>query len=121
MHSQRNTTRRTHEILAECPGGESVVSAFIPVNRALLPLVAVLPIMDAPSSSPDAGSEYEISSGPGTVTGDRKCICISHRLSEVRNADRNIVPGEGMVAGSGTHDELLASGGKYHSMFTGQK
>ncbi|MRR19255.1 ABC transporter ATP-binding protein [bacterium] len=92
----------------------------IAIARALYRDAPVL-ILDEPSSSLDADSEYEIFSGLGRITAGRTCIFISHRLSNVREADRIILLEEGRVAESGTHDELMAAKGRYYSMFTRQK
>lgn len=92
----------------------------IAIARAIFRKSPVL-ILDEPSSSLDADSEYEIFSNLGKITGGRTCIFISHRLSNVRDADRIIVLDGGRVVETGTHDELMAAGGKYHSMFTRQK
>jgi ATP-binding cassette subfamily B protein len=92
----------------------------IAISRAIYRKSPVL-ILDEPSSSLDADSEYEIFSDLGRITEGRTCIFISHRLSNVRDADRIIVLDGGRVAETGTHDELMAAGGRYHTMFTRQK
>ncbi|MEZ4996688.1 MAG: ABC transporter ATP-binding protein [Bacteroidales bacterium] len=92
----------------------------IAIARAIFRKSPVL-ILDEPSSSLDADSEYEIFSNLGKITGGRTSIFISHRLSNVRDADRIIVLDGGRMVETGTHDELMAAGGKYHSMFTRQK
>ena len=92
----------------------------IAIARALYREAPVL-ILDEPSSSLDADSEYEIFSRLGEIAAGRTCILISHRLANVRDADRIIVLDRGMVAEAGTHDELMAAGGRYCTMFTRQK
>ena len=92
----------------------------IAIARALYREAPVL-ILDEPSSSLDADSEYEIFSDIRRISGGRTCIIISHRLSNVRNADRIIVLDQGRIAETGTHDELMKSGGRYCTMFTRQK
>ncbi|MCI0522600.1 MAG: ATP-binding cassette domain-containing protein, partial [Bacteroidales bacterium] len=78
-------------------------------------------ILDEPSSSLDADSEFEIFSQLDRLTEGKTLILISHRLAYVRNADQIIVLDRGGIAESGTHDELMAAKGKYHAMFTKQK
>ena len=92
----------------------------IAIARAIYRKSPVL-ILDEPASSLDADSEYEIFSDLSRITGGRTCIFISHRLSNVRDADRIIVLDRGMIAETGTHDELMAAKGRYYMMFTRQK
>jgi len=92
----------------------------IAIARAIWRPSPVL-ILDEPASSLDADSECEIFSDLSRITGGRTCIFISHRLSHVRNADRVVVLDGGRIAEAGTHDELMAAGGRYYNMFTRQK
>jgi len=137
MENVRAVTSLTglHELLEELPAGYDTLLGHhiqggrelswgewqkIAIARALYRDAPVL-VLDEPSSSLDADSEYEIFSDLGRITAGRTCIFISHRLSNVREADRIILLEEGRVAESGTHDELMAAKGRYYSMFTRQK
>ena len=48
-------------------------------------------------------------------------VMIAHTLSIVKNADQILVMGDGRIAESGTHEELLAKGGKYAAMWNAEK
>jgi ATP-binding cassette, subfamily B, bacterial len=92
----------------------------IAIARALYRDSPVL-ILDEPSSSLDADSEYEIFSDLDKITGGRTCIFISHRLANVRDANCIVVLDKGHIAETGSHDELMEARGRYYSMFTRQK
>ena len=56
----------------------------------------------------------------GKVIEGRTSFMIAHRLSTVRNADVILVVKDGRIVESGTHAELLAAKGYYHSLYTRQ-
>jgi ATP-binding cassette subfamily B protein len=91
----------------------------IALARALFRDAPVL-ILDEPSSSLDADTEFEIFSRFREIVKGRTSILISHRFTNVSLADRIIVLDKGAVAESGTHDELIQKGGIYFTMFTKQ-
>jgi ATP-binding cassette subfamily B protein len=91
----------------------------IALARALFRDAPVL-ILDEPASALDAETEYEIFSRFREIVRGRTSILISHRFTNVRLADRIIVLNKGSVAETGTHDELMKTGGLYHKMFIKQ-
>jgi ATP-binding cassette subfamily B protein len=91
----------------------------IALARALYRNSPVL-ILDEPSSSLDADTEYDIFSRFREIVRGRTSVLISHRFTNVSLADRIIVLDKGEVAESGTHDELMKKGGIYFTMYTKQ-
>ncbi len=91
----------------------------IALARALFREAPVL-ILDEPSSSLDADTEYEIFRRFRDIVRGRTAILITHRLSNVTLADRIVVLENGSVAESGSHDELMKKQGRYYEMYTKQ-
>jgi ATP-binding cassette subfamily B protein len=50
----------------------------------------------------------------------RTCFVIAHRLSTIKNADLILVVKDGNIIEQGNHDELIARGGFYHSLYNSQ-
>ena len=74
-------------------------------------------IMDEPSSALDPVAEYELNRSILKYAEGKTVIFISHRLSTTRMADRIYMFDSGRLAEVGSHDELMAMGGKYAEMF----
>ena len=78
---------------------------------------ARLVLLDEPTAALDVRGEAEIFERILTETVDCTTILISHRFSTVRRADRICVVEHGRVVELGSHDELMAHGGRYRTMF----
>jgi len=78
---------------------------------------AQLLILDEPTAALDARAEYEVFERFKELTQGKTAVLISHRFSTVRMADRILVVEHGRVQEIGSHEELLAKGGRYAELF----
>lgn len=79
---------------------------------------APLIILDEPSAALDPRSEAELFESLRSLYRGRTVLIISHRFSSVRSADRIYVLQRGLIAETGSHDELMARGGLYAELFS---
>jgi ATP-binding cassette subfamily B protein len=78
---------------------------------------AQLLILDEPTAALDARAEFEVFQRFKELSKEKTAILISHRFSSVRMADRILVMAAGEIEAVGTHEELLAAGGRYAELF----
>ncbi|HZO54717.1 MAG TPA: ATP-binding cassette domain-containing protein, partial [Bryobacteraceae bacterium] len=88
----------------------------IALARAYMRDAQVL-ILDEPTASLDARAEYEVFQRFAELTRGKMAILISHRFSTVRMADHILVLENGSILESGSHEQLLALGGRYSELF----
>jgi ATP-binding cassette subfamily B protein len=84
--------------------------------RAYLRDAQVL-ILDEPTAALDAVAEAEVFARFDDLSRDKMALLISHRFSTVRKSDRIVVIEGGQIYEEGTHDQLVAHGGRYASLF----
>ncbi len=87
--------------------------------RALCANPSIL-ILDEATSNIDTYTETLIQEALKRLLQGRTSFVIAHRLSTIRSADRIYFIDDGQVVEEGTHDELLAAGGRYADLYLGQ-
>jgi ABC-type multidrug transport system fused ATPase/permease subunit len=91
----------------------------VAIARAILAKPKIL-ILDEATSSLDSESESMIQDGLQTLRRGRTTFVIAHRLSTIRSADQILVLEGGEIVERGTHEELLAAGGRYKQLYDKQ-
>ena len=122
---------RVHHFIKTLPKGynsqlneeSSNVSAgqkqLLTIARVILADPKIL-ILDEATSSIDTRTEIEIQKAMDNLMKGRTSFIIAHRLSTIKNADLILVMNHGDIVEQGTHEELLAKGGFYESLYNSQ-
>lgn len=91
----------------------------VAIARAILAEPKIL-ILDEATSSLDSESEAMIQDGLQSLRRGRTTFVIAHRLSTIRSAEQILVLEGGEIVERGTHEELLAAGGRYKQLYDKQ-
>ncbi len=92
---------------------------LVTIARAFLSDPALL-ILDEATSSVDTRTELLLQHAMGSLRTDRTSFVIAHRLSTIRDADLILMMEDGRIVEQGTHDSLLAAGGRYAALYDAQ-
>jgi ATP-binding cassette, subfamily B, multidrug efflux pump len=92
---------------------------LLTIARAFLSDPTIL-ILDEATSSVDTRTEVLIQKAMAALRSDRTSFVIAHRLSTIRDADIILVMDQGSIVEQGSHNELLARGGAYATLYNAQ-
>ena len=92
---------------------------LLSIARVMLALPPML-ILDEATSSIDTRTEQKIQNAFAVMMKGRTSFIVAHRLSTIKEADVILVMKDGNVIEKGTHEELLALHGFYHTLYNSQ-
>lgn len=111
-----NLNKEVYDDAVDLSGGET---QRLMLARALYKDAPVV-ILDEPTAALDPIAEADIYSKYNEMTAGKSSVYVSHRLASTRFCDRIIYVENGGIAEEGTHEELLAKGGRYAELFNVQ-
>ncbi len=117
MGYRTHLNREVYDDAAELSGGEL---QRLMLARALYKNAPII-VLDEPTAALDPIAESDLYQKYAEMTKGRASVYISHRLASTRFCDRIVLIDGGVLAEEGTHEQLMAVGGKYAELFEVQR